>query len=163
MVGNYYIPIGQEFPELPGAVLKLFFGGGMLIWGTVSPRMKASEIVKWPISLQEMDYYYNAAEWIMKVNRDFGKDSSLSQLVLGRLHRYGFTEANMRPMAVDLEPTKYGIIHSNVFFSSIIFFAHALNRRPVDIAVKARAVRVSKTELSGIISRIMQQLVRPVH
>lgn len=45
-------------------------------------------------------------------------------------------------MAVDLEPTKYGMIHSNVFFSSIIFFAYALNLRPIDIAVKARVVRV---------------------
>jgi choline dehydrogenase-like flavoprotein len=142
LMQNYYIPIGQELPEFPGAVEKLFFGGGTLIWGAVSPRMKNSEIQSWPISLREMDYYYNAAEWIMNVNRNFGRGSALTEGVLGRLHRNGFTEAEIRPMALDLEPTNYGMLHSNVFFSSINFFAYALNRSPVDVAVKARGIKV---------------------
>lgn len=139
---NTAAPIGKELPELPGAFEKIVFGGGTLYWGTVTPRMSDFETRHWPVSLQEMNYYYNAAEWIMNVNRDFSKGSSLTEVLLGRLHRNGFTQAAPRPMAVDLEQTKYGIVHSNVFFSSIIFFAYALNRRPVDLAVKARVVKV---------------------
>lgn len=139
---NTSIPIGEELPEFPSALRKVVFGGGTLFWLTVSPRMSNSEIQNWPISLQEMDYYYDTAERIMKVNKDFSKGSSFTEVLLGRLHRMGLTNATVRPMAVDLEQTKYGMVHSNVFFSSIIFFAYALNRRPVDLAVNARAVKV---------------------
>lgn len=40
------------------------------------------------------------------------------------------------------EETKYGQFHSNPAFSSIAFFAKALNRRPFDLAVNSCAVGI---------------------
>ncbi|MEK8128815.1 GMC oxidoreductase [Paenibacillus filicis] len=134
-----YKPIG---PKYSGFVKKLVFGGGTLFWGAVTPRMLNTEIAKWPVPIQEMNDYYTIAERIMNVNTDFAKGSSFSEVLLQRLQQNGYAHASYRPMAVDLASSQYGMLHSNVFFSSIHFFARALNRRPVDIAVNARAVKV---------------------
>ena len=89
-----------------------------------------------------MDYYYNVAEEIMNVTRDYTKGSSITEVLVNRLRGGGFTEASGFPLAVDLATTKNGQIHSNVFFSAMNLFGYSLNLRPFDLAVKARAVKV---------------------
>jgi choline dehydrogenase-like flavoprotein len=56
------------------------------------------------------------------------------------------------PTAIDMQTTKYGELHSNVYFSSISFLARALNRRSYDLAVFSRAVRVlaDKGKVEGV-------------
>ncbi|MBD0384073.1 GMC oxidoreductase [Paenibacillus sedimenti] len=120
----------------------LALGGRTLIWNAVSPRMHPTEIMKWPIPLKEMDYYYRMAEKVMSVTRNYSQGSLLTQKLLERLQTQGFPEAEDMPVAVDLGQTKYGEIHSNVFFSSMLFLARALNQRPFDLTVRACAVQV---------------------
>jgi choline dehydrogenase-like flavoprotein len=136
------VPIGKRLPQFPGATDFNVLGGRTLFWTLVTPRIFAPEIAKWPITMKEMDRYYNIAERVMNVTSEYTKGSSITDNLLARLHAYGVPEAAPFPMAVDLEPTKYGIVHSNVFFSSMNFFAYALNHRPFDLAVQARAVKV---------------------
>jgi choline dehydrogenase-like flavoprotein len=47
-----------------------------------------------------------------------------------------------QPLAADMQPSKYGYIRSNVFFSSMAFFAWALSFGSFDLAVKARVTEV---------------------
>ena len=129
-------------PEFPGARQLFALGGRTLTWGTVSPRMPVSELLKWPIPLKEMNFYYGLAEQAMKVTKAYTAGSTITQVLLGRLWQNGFTEAEEIPMAVDLTATRYGEIHSNVFFSSISLFAEALNLMSFDLAVEARAVQI---------------------
>ncbi|CCC86184.1 glucose-methanol-choline oxidoreductase (plasmid) [Paenibacillus polymyxa M1] len=142
LVTNKFGFYGEELPELPGAMSKIVFGGATLFWSNLTPRMANSELLRWPISLQEMNYYYSAAEAIMNVNTNISKGSPISEIMLGRLRQHGYYKATHRPMSLNLEPTQYGVTNSNVFFSSIIFFAYAMNRRPVDLSVNTRAVKV---------------------
>ncbi|MFC4768656.1 GMC oxidoreductase [Effusibacillus consociatus] len=135
-------PIGRILPQFSGAKQVFALGGRTLFWTAVSPRMPVSETGKWPVTGKEMKLYYSIAEQIMNVTSAYTKGSSITQLLLQRLRENGFPEADDYPVAVDLQTTKYGEIHSNVFFSSINFLAAALNRRPFDLAVMARAVRV---------------------
>ena len=109
------IPIGKRIPEFPAATLLHALGGRTLFWSGVSPRMHESVLRKWPVTLKEMDYYYNVAEEIMNVTRDYTKGSSITEVLVNRLRGGGFTEAPGFPLAVDLATTKYGQIHSNVF------------------------------------------------
>lgn len=120
----------------------LALGGRTLIWNAVSPRMHPAEIMKGPVPLKEMDYYYRIAEKVMSVTRNYSQGSLLTQILLERLQTKGFPEADDMPVAVDLGQTKYGELHSNVFFSSMLLLARALNRRPFDLTVRARAVQV---------------------
>lgn len=136
------IPIGKRIPDFPAATLLHALGGRTLFWSGVSPRMHESVLRKWPLTLKEMNYYYNVAEEVMNVTRDYTKGSSITEVLVRRLRDGGFTEAAGLPMAVDLAPTKYGQIHSNVFYSSMNLFAYSLNYRPFDVAVNARAVKV---------------------
>lgn len=136
------IPIGKRIPDFPAATLLHALGGRTLFWSGVSPRMHESVLRKWPLTLKEMNYYYNVAEEVMNVTRDYTKGSSITEVLVRRLRDGGFTEAGGLPMAVDLAPTKYGQIHSNVFYSSMNLFAYSLNYRPFDVAVNARAVKV---------------------
>jgi len=53
-------------------------GGRTLFWWTISPRMHASEISKWPLTTKEMDFYYKIAEKVMNVTQSFTKGSSHS-------------------------------------------------------------------------------------
>ncbi|MFC4768666.1 GMC oxidoreductase [Effusibacillus consociatus] len=88
----------------------------------------------------------------MNITRFYSKGSALHEMLLDRLRFGGFPEATDIPMAVDLEVTKYGQVHSNVFFSSILFLAYALNTRPFDLAVNTRAVQVltEKGKAAGV-------------
>ncbi|QYR24150.1 GMC family oxidoreductase [Paenibacillus sp. sptzw28] len=136
------IPIGLRIPDFPAATLLHALGGRTLFWSGVSPRMHESVIRKWPVTLKEMSHYYNIAEEVMNVSREYTKGSSLTEVLVHRLRTGGFTESAGFPLAVDLQQTKYGRIHSNVFYSAMNLFAFSLNRRPFDLAVNARAVKV---------------------
>ena len=46
------------------------------------------------------------------------------------------------PIAADLDQTRFGKLHSNVFFSSILLLARALTFRPFDLAVNTYATEV---------------------
>lgn len=115
-------------------------GGRTMIWGAVTPRMHSVDIAQWPVSMAEMNRYYTIAEQVMNISQNYGKDSSLSEIVLNRLLNNGFPESMLLPMAVDLQPTQYGSVHSNVFFSSMVFFAWASSLGSFDLAVKARVI-----------------------
>jgi choline dehydrogenase-like flavoprotein len=117
-------------------------GGRTLFWLNVSPRMHPSDIGEWPISIPEIEVYYNIAERIMHVTQEYNRASSITQILLNRLRAGGFPDAIEQPIAVDMEQTHYGEIHSNVFFSSMNFLAEALNRQSFDLAVKSPAVEV---------------------
>ncbi|MDQ0194184.1 GMC oxidoreductase [Paenibacillus wynnii] len=117
-------------------------GGRTLFWSTTSPRMPISEILRWPVSLPEMEQYYALAENALSVTQNFTKGAPLMQVLLNRLQRNGYPDAAPEPLAVNLEPpNKFGVMNSNPFFSSIHFLAQALNR-PYDLAIHARAVKV---------------------
>lgn len=128
------------------------FGGRTLFWGGTSPRMPVSEIVRWPVKVNEMAFYYDIAESIMHVSGDFAKGSSFTEILLNRLQKDGFSDAMYEPMAVDLRPTSYGRVRTNAFFSSIVFFAQAMNQHPFDLAIKAPITRVfvEQGKVSGV-------------
>ncbi|NOU88393.1 LysM peptidoglycan-binding domain-containing protein [Paenibacillus sp. LMG 31460] len=132
------------FPESSELAFKQFLalGGRTVLWNAVCPRMHTADIVKWPVSLQDMNLYYNIAEQVMNVSQSYTHGSSITQILLSQLRKGGFPEATDEPIAADLAETKYGEIHSNVFFSSILFLARALNKRPFDLAIKSRAVEL---------------------
>ncbi|CAM4030865.1 GMC family oxidoreductase [Paenibacillus alkaliterrae] len=117
-------------------------GGRTLAWQLVAPRMPPSETVSWPVPARELSFYYAAAERAIRVTPYYQEGSYYTSILLDRLHSRGFPHAVPMPIAVDREPTKYGQLHSNAAFSSIIQFAEALNRRPYDLAVNARAVEI---------------------
>ncbi|WP_332695963.1 GMC family oxidoreductase [Halalkalibacter lacteus] len=133
---------GKYLPDFPGARQLFALGGRTLFWGMSAPRMDDSEFSDWPIPLKEMKYYYNIAEKVMRVSTAYMEGSSIQEILLKRLHENGFPEARDVPTPADLEVTKYGQIHSDVFWSSISALAYALNRMPFDLAVNARAVKV---------------------
>jgi choline dehydrogenase-like flavoprotein len=133
---------GKYLPEFPGARQLFALGGRTLFWGMSAPRMDDSEFSNWPIPLKEMNYYYNIAEKVMNVTTAYMEGSSIQEIILKRLHGNGFPEAADVPTPADLQVTKYGQIHSDVFWSSISALAYALNRKSFDLAVNARAVEV---------------------
>lgn len=101
-------------------------GGRTLFGALTSPRMPTPFIGKWPIPIQEMEYYYNIAEKIMNFTQNYTKGASATQLILNRLQQGGIHDATDEPMAINLEPpSQFGVINSNPFFSSIIFLADA--------------------------------------
>ncbi|MFC4768658.1 GMC oxidoreductase [Effusibacillus consociatus] len=135
-------PIGAEWPDYPGATEFLALGGKTLHWGAVSPRFHPEDFKYWPIQYKELVPYYLIAERVMNINQGFTAGSSLQEILLDRLRFAGYYDATDFPIAVDREVTKYGEIHSNAFFSSIIFLAYALNLGSFDLAVKARVIQV---------------------
>jgi gluconate 5-dehydrogenase len=78
----------------------------------------------------------------MSVTPFYTARSALQDIFLERLRLGGFPEAADLPIAADLNVTQNGQVHSNVFFSSIIFLAYALNIGTFDLAVRTRAVKV---------------------
>jgi len=149
------IPIGKRIPAFPAATLLYALGGRTLFWSGVSPRMHPSVLRGWPVTLKEMNYYYNVAEQIMNVTQDYTKGSSITEVLLNRLHGGGVTEAASFPLAVDLAQTKYGRIHSNVFYSAMNLFGYSLNLRPFDLAVNAHAVKVLHEHGSAVGVEVM--------
>jgi choline dehydrogenase-like flavoprotein len=145
-VSNYFEtvsqPIGKSLPMLPGARILNALGGKTLVWGLVSPRMPLHEMVEIPIQEKEMEFYYRTAEQAMNVTDEYFKQSSIQSILLQRLHNSSYYDVINFPVAVDLQPTKYGVINSNVNWSSISFLAYALNRKIYDLAVNADAVQV---------------------
>jgi choline dehydrogenase-like flavoprotein len=134
--------IGNRLPQYSGAKLIYALGGRTLLWGAITPRMPAHVLESWPVSLQEMELYYNIAEEIMHVTNTYTKDSSITQILLKRLRENGYYNADDIPIAADLDQTRYGRLHSNVFFSSILLFARALSWRPFDLAVNTYVAEV---------------------
>ncbi|KRE47354.1 GMC oxidoreductase [Paenibacillus sp. Soil522] len=158
LAGNYLsnprvtLPIGQNMPDYPNATQVLALGGRTLFWGFVSPRLHPSEFLTWPLTYQELMPYYNIAEKVMNVSGDFLEDSTAQDVLLNRLWENGFPNVSYTPLAVYTKSSKYGKIFSTPFFSSINFFAYALNRRPFDLAIHASAVEVlhKNSRVSGL-------------
>ncbi|XEC92696.1 GMC oxidoreductase [Paenibacillus tarimensis] len=134
--------IGNRLPQYPGMKLVYALGGRTILWGNITPRIPDFEIAKWPVSLEEMELYYNIAEQLMNVTTSYTKGSSFTEILLNRLRRHGYFNADDIPVAADLDQTKYGKLHSNVFFSSILFMARALTLRPFDLSVNTYAAEV---------------------
>jgi choline dehydrogenase-like flavoprotein len=143
---------GQRWPDYPGAKMVKALGGRTLLWYLFSPRFNPSAFRSWPITYKDLMPYYQIAERIMNITSNYAKGSSLQEMLLERLLMGGFPEATDIRMAADLIGTKYGQVHSNVFFSSIIFLAYALNIRQFDLAVNTRAIQVltEKGKATGV-------------
>ena len=130
-------------PEYPGARQLFALGGRTLFWYTFTMRMHLSDLAKWPIPIDELQTYYRIAEQTMNVSGEFTSDSSYTEMLLNRLWASGYSTAEKIIMAADLTPQSYGRVHSDVFYSSISFFAKALNMAtPFDLAINARAVQI---------------------
>lgn len=134
--------IGNRLPQYSGMKLVYALGGRTLIWGAITPRIPSFELASWPVSLEEMELYYNIAEEVMNVTNTYTKDSSITQVLLKRLRQNGYFNADDIPIAADLDQTRLGRLHSNVFFSSILLLARALSLRPFDLAVNTYAAEV---------------------
>ena len=156
---KYYFSVGKSPLQYPSPQIYAL-GGRTLFWWTVSPRMHVSEIAGWPITVKEMEFYYKIAERVMNVTQSFTKGSSITQTLLHRLQGNGFPESMDEPLAVDLEPTKFGVVNSNAFFSSITFIAKAMNR-PFDLAVKARGVQVLTEKEKVVGLKVMSPEKKP--
>jgi choline dehydrogenase-like flavoprotein len=139
---NYSHPIGLEWDDFSGATQFFALGGRTIHWGAVTPRLQPEDFKDWPINYHNLSPYYTIAEKIMNVNQLYTRDSALQSVLLERLLQGGFIHAENYPMAVDLDITKYGKVHSNVFFSSINFLAYALNKTSFDLAVNASVYEV---------------------
>lgn len=117
-------------------------GGRSLFWASSCIRMPVSELAGWPVPVKEMNVYYRIAEKAMSVSQLYTKDSAITQILLDRLQTGGFPEAEDEPLALNLQPSsQFGVINSNVVFSSLVWLGQAMNRS-FDLAVNARAVEV---------------------
>ena len=155
-------PVSAISSQFEGAKQLFAVGGRTLFWGTVSPRAYPGSLEKGVVPLEEMEFYYNIAEQLMNVTQNYAQDSSLSLKVLKQLRNDGFPHATYIPLATDLQQTKYGHIHANTYFSSIVFLAQALNLKPFDLAVKARAIQVLTEvgHITGVKSFRKQTIIR---
>ena len=143
---------GERWLDYPGAKMVKALGGRTLLWYLFSPRFDPSAFRSWPITYKDLMPYYQIAESVMNITSNYAKGSSLQEMLLERLLMGGFPEATDIRIAADLIGTKYGQVHSNVFFSSLIFLAYALNIRPFDLAVNTRAIQVltEKGKAAGV-------------
>lgn len=135
-------PIGMFLPEFSGAKQVIALGGRTLQWGGVCPRMPLQVLQKWPVPMKELAFYYNIAEQNMNITDANTRESLINQILLKRLWARGYDGAMGYPVAFNIKPTKYGEVPSDAYFSSVSFLAKALNLRPFDLAVNARAVQV---------------------
>jgi gluconate 5-dehydrogenase len=137
-------PVGWEHPQFSGARLVFALGGRTLFWSAVCPRMNEVEFKEndWPIAYKDLIGYYNSVEKILRISQDFTKDSLINDILLERLRQNGFPQSIDTPIAVDISQSKFGKVSSDVFFSSIDFFARALNLSPFDLGIFSRAIRV---------------------
>lgn len=135
-------PLPGAAPEYPGARQLFALGGRTLFWYAFSPRMHSWDLAKWPVPVQEMESYYGIAEQLMHVTETFAQGASFTEILLQRLWMRGYSKAASLPVAADTVPQIFGQIHSDVFTSSISLLARALNQRPFDLAINARAVQI---------------------
>lgn len=135
-------PLQGSFPEFIGAREVICLGGRTVFWDVVASRLNLPLLPDWPISVFEMDTYYNIAERVMNVTDEYVRGSTLSEKLLDRLQQGGFPESIYMPIAADIQPTKFGEVHADVFFSSFSLLAKSLFLRPFDLAINARAVQV---------------------
>lgn len=128
-------------------------GGRTLLWAATSPRMDPIDVAEWPLTYQELEAYYHIAENVMNVTNQYTKGAQMTQVMLERLRRNGFPDADDMPLAADLQQTQLGQVHSNVFFSSFLFLAMAYNTAPFDLTVGTRAVQVlvEKGKAEGVV------------
>ncbi|MBW5445139.1 FAD-binding protein [Cohnella sp. CFH 77786] len=129
-------------PEYPNARQLFALGGRTLFWYAFTPRMHEWDLAKWPVPMKVLESYYGIAEQVMNVTREFAKGSSFTEILLERLWMRGYSKASPLPVAADIEPQSFGRIHTDMFTSSISLMARALNERPFDLAVNARAVQI---------------------
>ncbi|HEX2925869.1 MAG TPA: GMC oxidoreductase [Ruminiclostridium sp.] len=143
---DYYWNVGYRLgnyqPEFPGATEIFALGGRTLFWSANTPRLNPCDMIDWPISYKEIIPYYNIAEEVMNISNTYTKDSKIASTTLEILRKSGFPDAMQIPVAADLSQTKFGQVHSNAFFSSILFLARALYLHTFDLAVNARAIRI---------------------
>jgi choline dehydrogenase-like flavoprotein len=140
------IPIyPSDRPAPPSPLLSSFeqflaLGGRSIKWGMVTPRFRAIDLADWPISLKEMNMYYNMAEEIMKVNKIFYLSAGF---LLNRLRQNGFPEAADKPVAINVLPNVRGeYLTTPARFTSLSLLALASQHRPFDTAIRTRAVQV---------------------
>lgn len=136
-------PLPGSVPQYPGARQLFALGGRTLFWYAFTPRMHEWDLVKWPIPINELESYYGIAERVMNVTDEFALGASFTDILLERLWMRGYPKAAPLPIAADIEPQFYGRIHTDMFTSSISLMARALNERPFDLAINARAVKVA--------------------
>ena len=147
--------IGKNWENYSGAKIIRALGGRTLQWYLMSPRLLPEQFWPWPINYKDILPYYQIAEEIMNVNSAYAIGSSIQKILLQRLRSGGFPDATAIPLAFDREVTKFGQVHSNVFFSSILFLAYALKIRPFDLAVNTHAVQVliDNGKAAGVIAK----------
>lgn len=145
-------PTVRRWTDYPAAIIIRALGGRTVLWYNYAPRFEPSAFRAWPITYTELEPYYEIAEKVMNVTKFYADGSSMQKVLLERLLVGGYPEATAISIAADLEGTKYGQVHSNVFFSSIIFLAYALNIRKFDLAINTRAVQVvtEKGKAAGV-------------
>lgn len=145
-------PLPGANPDYPGARQLFAAGGRTLFWYAFAIRMNLSLLADWPIPINEMESYYSIAEQMMNVTKTFTEDATFTEILLNRLWQNGYSNADHIPLATDLMPSVYGQIHTDIFTSSISFLSTALNLRPFDLAVNARAVEIlhNQGQVSGI-------------
>jgi choline dehydrogenase-like flavoprotein len=129
-------------PEYPGARQLFALGGRTLFWYAFTPRMHSWDLAKWPIPVHEMESYYGVAEEVMHVTPSFAEGASFTEILLERLWMRGYSKAASLPVAADIVPQSFGQMHTDMFTSSISLLARALNLRPFDLAVNARATQI---------------------
>ena len=135
-------PLPGANPEYPDARQVFALGGRTLFWYAFTPRMHEWDLVKWPVPVDELESYYGIAEQVMHVTESFATGSSFTEKLLQRLWMRGYSKASPLPIAADIEPQSFGRIHTDMFTSSISLMARALNERPFDLAINARAVQI---------------------
>nr|WP_275983987.1 GMC family oxidoreductase [Paenibacillus hamazuiensis] len=145
-------PLPGAGPYYPGARQLFALGGRTLFWYAFAPRMHSWDLAKWPVPVQEMESYYGVAEEVMNVTRSFAEGASFTEIVLQRLWMRGYSKAAPLPVAADIVPQFYGQLHTDMFTSSISLLSRALNLRPFDLAVNARAVQIlhDNGRISGV-------------
>ncbi|MFC5471336.1 GMC oxidoreductase [Cohnella suwonensis] len=135
-------PLPGAIPEYPGARQLFALGGRTLFWYAFSPRLPEWVLAKYPVPVDEMESYYGVAEEVMHVTESFAEGASFTEILLERLWMSGYSKALSLPVAADIVPQSFGQIHTDMFTSSISLLARALNLRPFDLAVNARAVQI---------------------
>lgn len=135
-------PLPGALPEYPGARQLFALGGRTLFWYAFSPRLHEWDLAKWPIPVHEMESYYGIAEQAMNVTDAFAEGASFTEILLERLWLRGYSKAAPLPIAADIVPQSFGQIHTDMFTSSISLLARALNQRPFDLAINARATKI---------------------